>query len=149
MTAQGDVSQRIEGLHADADLYLVKPVHFDELLAAVQKAARALKADTLDGRWMVDPSAWTLSAPAGEPVPLTGRELALLTVFIERSGITVDRHSLIQALGGDPSSFDSRRLEVSVRRLRNKVLKTAGVPLPLKTVYGQGFVFTAGLGRSG
>jgi DNA-binding response OmpR family regulator len=45
-------------------------------------------------------------------------------------------------MGEDPALYDPRRLEILIRRLRNKVGKLAGTELPLNTVYGLGFNFT-------
>jgi DNA-binding response OmpR family regulator len=62
-----------------------------------------------------------------------------------RSGETVRRDSLIRALGEEPLVYDPRRLEVMVRRLRNKVEAAGITGFPLTTVYGQGYAFNAPL----
>jgi DNA-binding response OmpR family regulator len=54
----------------------------------------------------------------------------------------VARHDLIVALGENPDVYDIRRLEIMVRRLRNKAEKTLGRALPLETVHRQGLAFT-------
>jgi DNA-binding response OmpR family regulator len=55
--------------------------------------------------------------------------------------MTVSRDALIKALGGDPMTYDPRRLEIAVRRLRKKIEESTGEPFPFTTVYGQGYSF--------
>jgi DNA-binding response OmpR family regulator len=60
-------------------------------------------------------------------------------------GQAVSRQNLVLALGQDPQAYDYRRMEVLVRRLRNKVRDSAGVDLPLETVHRLGYAFVATL----
>lgn len=146
LTAKGQIEDRIEGINADADYYLVKPVVMNELLAILHRLARKLDA-TGATPWMLDTVSWQLRTPEGDDVQLTRRELVFLSAFLEKPGLTVHRQEVIRALGEQPEHYDVRRLEVMVRRLRNKVLDETGSSLPLSTVYGVGYVFNSPLSQ--
>lgn len=139
-TARGERSERVAGAQAGADCYLVKPVDLDELVALARNLLRRLKPDA-PSDWALDALKWTLRSPEGRAFKLTHSELVLLTALARRPGESVSRDELALALGHDPIVYDPRRLEILVRRLRNKVVEQLGYPLPLETVHGQGYAF--------
>lgn len=147
-TARGERSDRIVGIQAGADCYLVKPVDLDELVGLVRNLLRRLRADQPQG-WTLDGLKWTLRSPEVRSLKLTHSELVLLLTLARRAGGSVSRDELAIALGHDPLIYDPRRLEVLVRRLRNKVTEQLGYPLPLETVHGQGYAFTAPIAITG
>ena len=146
VTCKGESEDRITGMNADADYYLVKPLVIDELVALLQRLSR--KTDTTvqqGGAWVLNPVNWCLRHLTGTEVSLTRNELTLMTCFVERPGVTVDRNDIIEALGALPHEYDSRRLETLIRRLRLKV-QAAGIDeLPVATVYGKGYAFNGQL----
>lgn len=145
LTARGQIEERIAGMDADADHYLVKPVATAELLALLRRIERRATAQMQTMTWTLDPVTWRLRAPLGAEISLTRREVIFLRHFVERPGLTVQRGDIIKSLGDDPAQFDPRRLEVMVRRLRNKVEDTSAEKFPLATVYGVGYAFNSSL----
>jgi len=141
-TARGERTDRILGVQAGADCYLVKPVDLDELVGLARNLLRRLHTGLSSG-WMLDCLKWTLCSPEARSLKLTHSELVLLQALAFRPGGSVSRDELAIALGQDPLVYDTRRLEVLVRRLRSKVTEALGYPLPLETVHGQGYAFTA------
>lgn len=141
LTALGQLPERIAGLEADADYYLVKPVVMDELIALLRRLRRRQCMANETG-WVIHSNRWRLSSPTGIEIPLTRREMALVSLFVDQQGQTLSRQALAQGLGEEAEAFDPRRLEILIRRLRNKVEQATGDELPLTTVYGLGFNFT-------
>ena len=147
-TARGERTDRIMGVQAGADCYLVKPVDLDELVGLARNLLQRLHADRPRG-WSLDGLKWTLRSPEARSLKLTHSELVLLLTLARRAGGSVSRDELAIAFGHDPVVYDPRRLEVLVRRLRNKVTEAQGYPLPLETVHGQGYAFTAPIAITG
>jgi DNA-binding response OmpR family regulator len=131
-TARGESSQRIEGIKAGADVYLVKPIQLEELASLVHNLMRRIH--------------WMLHHPSGMPLKLTHSEFMFMQVMAEQSGQAVARQALVTRLGHDPQTYDFRRLEILVRRLRNKAKELLGSDLPLETVHKIGYAFTAPIG---
>jgi DNA-binding response OmpR family regulator len=63
--------------------------------------------------------------------------------LMRQPGAPVEREALVASLGHKPDYYDARRMEVMVRRLRKKIEQLGDDTLPVDTVYGRGFVFTA------
>jgi DNA-binding response OmpR family regulator len=139
-TARGGHGDRIDAAKIGADLYLVKPVSLEELAPMVHNLARRLRPVT--SNWEFNSLEWTLRSPLGVFVKLTHSEATLIREVSRVPGQPVARHDLIVALGENPDVYDIRRLEIMVRRLRNKAEKTLGRALPLETVHRQGLAFT-------
>lgn len=150
-TARGELDDRLRGRAIGADAYLVKPVEFAELRLVVRNIASRLTplhpAGTAD--WRLDTVTWTLAARNGKTVRLSRSEALLLNALAANPGETLDRDSLIRALGQTPASYDPRRMEILVRRLRNKVKADIGDDLPVTTVHGRGYAFTAVIALGG
>lgn len=143
-TARGERHDRIVGVHAGADCYLVKPVDLDELVGVARNLLRRLNPNQ-PSCWALDSLKWTLQSPEACAFKLTHSEFVLLLALARRAGESVSRDELALALGHDPLVYDQRRLEILVRRLRNKVAEQLGYPLPLETVHGFGYAFTASI----
>lgn len=144
-TARGELPDRLRGLNAGADAYLVKPIELEELRAVVHNVAHRLHRgmEPSPQGWQLHATNWLLTSPAGATVKLTQSETVLLNALATRPGQTVPKEQLIQALGHESDSYDPRRMEILVRRLRNKTeLKTA-TALPLETVHGVGYAFAS------
>jgi len=141
LTALGQLPERVAGMEADADYYLVKPVVMDELIALLRRLQRKQQLSESQ-YWTVSAGHCRLHSPDGVGIPLTRRELHIILMFHEQPGQILSRQELAVGMGEDPALYDPRRLEILIRRLRNKVEKLAGTELPLNTVYGLGFNFT-------
>jgi len=143
-SARGDDAERLAGVRAGADAYLVKPVQLEELASLAANLARRMRvATSAPGPWVLHPVRWTLESPQGVSVRLTPSETRLLGVLASEPGATVPRNALVLALGEDPVVYDPRRMEILVRRLRNKVREATGEALPLETVHAVGYAFAA------
>jgi two-component system, OmpR family, response regulator len=141
-TARGSRDDRVGGARAGADSYLVKPVELEELALLLWNLVRRVR-DVTPASWVLDQISWTLIAPNGAPIRLTHSEAVIMRAFAEQPGHTISRRALIERLGDDPDAYDLRRMEVLVRRLRQKVERTAGHPLPLETAHAVGYAFVA------
>jgi DNA-binding response OmpR family regulator len=147
VTCEGQPEDRVLGLNADADYYLVKPIVTDELVAILRKFERRINLTSVDTQsWLLDKERWRLVWPHGvHYIPLTRSEMALLLCFANKAGVLVSRNEIAQALGSDPLVYDFRRLEVMIRRLRSKASNPAAIEMPLGTAYGKGYVFNGEL----
>ncbi|MCA3223622.1 MAG: response regulator [Burkholderiales bacterium] len=137
MTARDAVGDRVAGLDAGADDYLVKPFDLDELLARVRALLRraAGRADPVlaHGRLRLDPArrqAWCDEAP----LALSAREFALLHALLERPGAVLSRGQLEERLYGWNDRLGSNVVEVHVHHLRRKLGEGA-----IRTVRGAGY----------
>jgi DNA-binding response OmpR family regulator len=143
LTGAGQIEDRIQGMNADADYYLVKPVITDELIAILRRFERKLDEAGQADAWILDPVRWHITTPENVKISLTKSEIAIMACFIEKAGMTVSRDAVIEALGGDPMTYDPRRLEIAIRRLRKKMEDSATQTFPLTTVYGEGYSFNS------
>lgn len=137
VTARDQVSDRIRGLDAGADDYLVKPYDPEELLARLRaiERRRSTQASSLlvRGRVHIDLSREVVRMD-GLPVVLTPKEWALLRVLASRPEQTFTRERLLEALYQWDQTSDSNTLEVFISRLRRKL----GSSL-IQTVRGIGY----------
>lgn len=144
-TAHGELPERIRGLSVGADAYLVKPVELEELRLVILNLAKrlslSLERPAVD--WQLSPTRWELTTLNGSVIKLTRSEIQLLMTLANAPGIAVARDELVLALGHTPENYDPRRMEILTRRLRNKVKEQSGECLPLETVHGFGYAFTA------
>lgn len=124
MTALDQVSDRIEGLNAGADDYLVKPFDLTELSARIGAVSRRYAGNPNPrielGEVSVDIAARSLTR-AGKPVPLTAREWVLLEAFLQKPGQLLSKAVLEERLYSFDSEIESNTIEVHVSRLRKKL----------------------------
>lgn len=124
LTALDQVSDRIAGLKAGADDYLVKPFDLDELSARIGSVARRYAGNPnpiiRHGALDIDIARRSLSR-AGRPVQLTAREWALLDAFLARPGHVLSKAQLEEKLYDFDTEIDSNTIEVHVSRLRKKL----------------------------
>ena len=140
LTARDDLSDRVQGLDAGADDYLVKPFDLPELVARV----RALKRRA-DGRVdeVLTVGDLTLDVAhrelthRGERVRMSPREIALTQLLMQRAGRVVPKESIVSTLSSWESDFSENSVEVYVHRLRKRFAELGVV---IKTVRGFGYV---------
>jgi DNA-binding response OmpR family regulator len=143
LTAKDEISDRVEGLDAGADDYLVKPFALGELLARLRAACRRPSSGARPpkvevGRLAFDPSTREVSV-AGKPLSLPRRELALLELLVRRAGRVVQREHLESELYGFDSEVSANALETQASRLRRR-LQDAEAGVALRTVRGVGYL---------
>jgi two-component system OmpR family response regulator len=124
LTARDRVSERIAGLEAGADDYLVKPFDLGELAARITAVARRYAGDPNPlleiGSLLID-RARRIVTRAGAPVPLSAREWALLEALALRPGAIVAKERLEELLYPMGEEVESNAVEVAVSRLRKKL----------------------------
>ncbi|NLU68023.1 response regulator transcription factor [Streptomyces sp. HNM0574] len=155
LTARDTVGDRVTGLDAGADDYLVKPFELDELLARIrallrrtsyaQEHAAAGPAETQEG-----PGVWTFAdlrmdtgtrevTRGGRPVELTRTEYTLLEMFLAHPRQVLTREQILKAVWGFDFEPSSNSLDVYVMYLRRKT-EAGGEPRLVHTVRGVGYV---------
>lgn len=137
LTARDAIGEKVAGLDAGADDYLIKPIDLDELAARIRALTRrtAGRAATLlvHGEIALDPAAHTVTL-AGKPVELSGREFALLHLLLDSAGRVLSRSQIDQSLYGWRDEPDSNALEVHIHHLRKKLGSTL-----IRTLRGVGY----------
>lgn len=145
-SARGDLEDRIKGFNLGVDAYLVKPISLDELTAIIHNFARKVQAapvnQTLNSSWLITPKNWVIAAPDGQTAKLTLSEMKVILRLAKTAGKPVSRDEIVQALGAEVDSYDYRRLEILIRRLRKKIQTEIGVAAPITTVRSVGYAFT-------
>jgi two-component system, OmpR family, response regulator len=141
LSARGEVRDRVTGLEAGADDYLIKPFALSELLARVTALARrgpTLRArSSVFGPVVVDFEARRVMNE-GKAVPLTAMELSIVEVLATRRGRVVTRDDLIECVWGERTESTESSLEVLVGRIRRKLGASSSV---LRTARGLGYLF--------
>lgn len=124
MTARDTVADRVAGLDAGADDYLVKPFDLDELLARVRallrRAAGRAEPALEHGALRIDPATHNATLH-GHPLALSAREFALLLALAERPGAVLSRAQLEEKLYGWDDAVGSNAVEVHIHHLRRKL----------------------------
>jgi two-component system, OmpR family, response regulator PhoP len=144
LTARGSWQDKVQGLEAGADDYLVKPFEYPELAARVKALLRrSLKAtsDVLTlGPLAIDFSA-QVARLNGEVLELTTFEYRVLEFLVRERARVVSKQELADYLYPHDEDRDSNVLEVLVGRLRRK-LDPEGTLAPIETLRGRGYRFT-------
>ena len=147
LSALGEVDDRVAGLKAGGDDYLVKPFAFAELLARLEALARRATVDAPDTQLQVaDLTVDLLSRDvnrAGQAIDLQPREFSLLELLMRHAGQVVTRTMLLEQVWGYHFDPQTNVIDVHVSRLRAKIDKDFDKPL-LHTVRGAGYVLRDG-----
>lgn len=146
LTARDAVEERVAGLEAGADDYLVKPFAHAELVARIRavlrRPGRDLGAAIEVGRLLLEPATGHVEV-GGRPLLLPRRERMLLEALMRRAGRVVTRRVLEEALWDQDSEIESNTLESHVSRLRKKLAET-GAGVQIRTVRGVGYMLEVG-----
>ena len=146
---------RVVGLELGADDYVCKPFHLREILARAKKAIRlSVSTDATCGcgeadpgfefdGWRAIPSRRQLVGLDGVDVSLTGGEFKLLMVFLKNPGRVLSRQQLMDAIHGPGWNAYERTIDAQISRLRKKLEADPRQPRLLKSIHGDGYVFTA------
>lgn len=149
LTARSQVEDRVKGLQAGADDYLVKPFAFSELLARIQALLRrgrptqtAAEATVLKLSDLELDLIRRKAVRAGKRLELTAKEFNLLSLLLRRAGEVLSRTELAEQVWDMNFDSDTNVIEVAVRRLRAKVDDAFEAKL-IRTVRGMGYVLEA------
>ena len=146
LTAKTQDVDKIRGLETGADDYIVKPFNPEELLARIKAVLRrcthqSLRGSILNsGPFVMDIASRRLFKEERE-IELTPKETALLTIFLQNPGRTLDREELRKRIWGEKHFGSDNALDVYVRKLREKIENDPSHPEHLKTAWGKGYIW--------
>ena len=144
LTALGSVDNKVTGLKAGADDYLVKPFHFRELLARIEALLRRQTIDRVEAEILkfADLELNTGSKTtrrAGKEISLTAKEYALLELFMRNEGKLLNRQFIAERVWGIGFDTGTNFIDVYISFLRNKIEKGFDGKL-IHTAIGMGYV---------
>lgn len=143
LSALGEVDDRVKGLKAGGDDYLVKPFAFSELLARLEALDRRRSTDTPEARIAVNDLVLDLLGRrvtrAGKAIDLQPREFALLEYLMRHAGQVVTRTMLLENVWDYHFDPQTNVIDVHISRLRRKIDAGFATPL-LHTVRGAGYM---------
>jgi two-component system, OmpR family, response regulator len=131
---------------AGADMYLSKPVQFEQVALAIEAVQRrAARTGPASSPWRLDRPAAELVAPDGARVGLSEIDLQVMECFANAKGEAVTREHLRQRLGRDNTGDGEDGLNAIIYRLRRRIERATPVPVPLQSRSRVGYVFKAPL----
>ncbi|MDE1899532.1 MAG: phosphate regulon transcriptional regulator PhoB [Xanthomonadaceae bacterium] len=146
LTARGEEMDRVNGLEAGVDDYVIKPFSTRELLARIRAVLRRSQGD--DGTGMVEIGGLRIDGPAhrvfagDQAVPIGPTEYRLLYFFMTHAERVYSRTQLLDHVWGGSVYVEERTVDVHIRRLR-KALEASGHDALIETVRGTGYRFAA------
>lgn len=153
LTAMGEETDRIVGLEMGADDYVPKPFNPRELLARIRAVLRRAPGQGPATRqpggetyrfagWRLDTARRELEDEDGVAVPLSTGEFALLMAFVQHPRRVLNRDQLLDLARGRSATPFDRSIDTQVSRLRRKIEPDPREPTLIKTVWGEGYMFT-------
>ena len=151
LTARAEEIDTVLGLEMGADEYVTKPFSMRELMARVRTALRRYQALTKPdgnedeiikvGDFVLDTSKFSAER-AGEHLDLTQRETEILKLLMLKKGQIFSRSEILEKVWGYQAFGDERTVDVTIRRLREKIEKDSSNPQYIKTKRGVGYYFS-------
>ena len=127
------------GLSAGADMFLNKPVRFDQVLQAIKTVShRASSGDTGNVSWVLDLTGSELLCSNGRNTKLTSLELRILHALFQNSDAVCSREQLSVVIGTEDGQ-SNRNLDAAIFRLRKKVESDSNRAAPIRTIHGLGY----------
>ena len=137
VTARDQLAERIHGLDAGADDYIMKPFDLDELAARIRSASRRsagrVREQLVHGDLALDVAERQVTK-AGQPVALTSKEFGILLLLIENAGRVLSRDQLEKHLYGWGEELESNAVQVHIHHLRKKLHREL-----IRTVHAVGY----------
>lgn len=145
VTCHCDFAQRLELVSNGADAFLSKPVQIEELGAYIKNIYRRTSSGettAYQNQWYFLRNEWRLVAPSGSSLALSHLEFSLMEMLVKSLGKPVKRRDIVAVgFGLDPLSYDNRRLDSIVSRLRRKIHDAYPLSQPIKVVHSVGYIF--------
>lgn len=144
LSALGTIDDKVNGLHSGSDDYLVKPFHFNELLARIEALLRRKKLADGDSHILsfggLKLNTWDKTAEReGKQIMLTAKEYSLLELFIKNPAKLLSREYIMERVWGINFDTGTNMVDVYVNYLRNKIQKGFDKKL-IHTVIGMGYI---------
>ena len=148
LTAKTETADLVRGFEAGGTDYIRKPFSIAELMVRIQNQLNlkpvndlhsdALRAEIKLGSYTYFPQRYELSSPEGM-IMLSQRESEILSILAASVNRVIDRKQLLLSVWGDDSFFNSRNLDVYIRKLRDYFKHDAGIRI--QTLKGKGYLF--------
>ena len=151
LTAKNQTDDLVKGFSSGGTDYLKKPFSMEELIVRIENQLKIMNRDSTSLTTLPEevvlknykfyPRRYELHAPSGI-IKLSNRESQILGMLCTHTNNTVDRKELLQIVWGDDSFFNSRNLDVYIRKLRGYFKDAVGIEIV--TLKGKGYHFTVG-----
>jgi DNA-binding response OmpR family regulator len=150
LTARGQKSDKLRGLHLGADDYVTKPFDLEELLARVHVVLRRgrRRIDRIVLGCVIVDFRSQVATKYGHPIILTGREFEILEYLAARQPRVVYRDELLRELWGYLDSPITRSVDHAIARLRKKIEINPHHPQFIHTIRGDGYLLTSAAGET-
>jgi DNA-binding response OmpR family regulator len=150
LTARADELERVRGLHAGADDYVIKPFGKQELIARVQallrrasRGARSEEADSYGDAYLTIDWGQRRVTVGEREVQLTPLEFRLLSTFVRNPRQVLSREQLLELVWGDSYGVGGDQVKLYIGYLRRKLAPDAPDTVPIETVRGFGYRYAA------
>jgi DNA-binding response OmpR family regulator len=129
-------------LRAGADMYVMKPVRFEQVVLAVEAVQRRIVGNRpQEAVWRLDRAARKLVAPDGVRIDLSDNDLAVVECFASAHGATVTRATLCERMGRDLATESDNLLHAAIYRLRRRIERATSATMPLHSEQKVGYSF--------
>lgn len=135
-----------EVINAGADMYLTKPVTFEQVELAIRAVHRRIMTTAKTATaWKLDKRRSMLTAPDGQTVELSPTDLVLMECFLKAQGTVVTREQIRELLEGTSAAESDNNLHATIYRLRRRIERVTPLAVPLQSQQKVGYQFRAPL----